>query len=359
MATSEPIPSNSRNSSTASKLTGSIIDVLGRVRQSVASALAFSSDLSAGGQYSKLPLTRTSSSGISHDLERYAAVEDDTFLERAKELWQSQRTLIVSTAASTSIFVLLLVAVLRGSATNDAYSYALASSSALGEINCRFDPSILGEDAGWYAHPTSYAREQQQRLPSEKPLRPLQSQRRMSQECADMWIAQGELCPDIAEGRLSLGDSEVDVVWTFVEPTEHWQKWEQAYKAEMLGEEAHGTGAKHFRSYDEIRYSIRSVNKNLPFARKQTLLATSLPMTLPPANATELTDLPLAACRVAQLPEWMDAASVTLLPGGAPVEKSKMEVLSHWQLFDTQEVDLEQSRQRKQDILPTFNRCVL
>lgn len=215
-------------------------------------------------------------------------------------------------------------------------------------------------------------------------MRPQEFQLRTSQSCADLWVAKGELCQDLQVSHRPdgddtefgrerkrrkesvLGDADLDVAWSFVEPSSYWRKWELAYKGESQGQEDEGTGAKHFRSYDEIRYSIRSVVQNLPFVRKMTLLATTLPSSPPPStpptsSAEEPSNVNLDAfsaqqgCRVAQTPDWMRKESVKLTPHGNSNNISKLEVLSQWEQFDAQSTDQEEVLAWKHSVLPTFN----
>lgn len=119
-----------------------------------------------------------------------------------------------------------------------------------------------------------------------------------------------------------------------------------------------GTGDTHFRSFDEIRFSIRSVVQNLPYVKKMTLLATTLPSVPPPApeefNDTDAFSAQLG-CRVAQTPDWMDHNSVKLSPYGNEVNDSRLEILSHWEQFDSQTTDQEETLAWKHSVLPTFN----
>lgn len=315
--------------------------------------------------YSRLPLTitRTSSSGISYDLSKDA--EQDSWWPKLsggdlenedgkwKEAWSNYKGKVATLGLTlAAILAALSLAYRQSTAHRPLFLAALANT-------CE---SIPWKEVGWYQHPTVYP--SNDRLPAHQrhlALRPLDFQQRTSQACADLWISQGILCEDlkVADGQDSIiGDSEIDVAWSFVEPTEHWLKWKAAYANETEGQEDNGTGAKLFRSFDEIRYSIRSVVQNLPFVKKMTLLATSLP-SLPPPKPEGLDSLDSFStqlgCRVAQTPDWLNYESTKLSPSGNSNNHSRLEVLSHWDQFDSQSSDTEATLQWKHSVLPTFN----
>lgn len=311
--------------------------------------------------YSRLPLTitRTSSSQVSYELSEHG--ENNSWLPKFgggedyptfTELWDKHRYKIILCTALVlaAIFASISIVLGRPAAIGPLVTAALARTCG----------SIPWEEVGWYQHPTVYplnaSRQAHQKHLS---LRPLEFQLRTSQECADLWISRGELCQELLadkEGESVIGDSDIDVAWSFVEPTPFWRKWKAAYANETEDEEI-GSGANHFRSFDEIRYSIRSVVSNLPFVKKMTLLATSLP-SVPPEKSS-LDDLDRfsseVGCRVAQMPEWMDHDSVQLTPYGNDNIQSRFSVLSHWEQFDSQTVDQEETLAWKHSVLPTFN----
>ena len=105
------------------------------------------------------------------------------------------------------------------------------------------------------------------------------------------------------------------------------------------------------RSYDQLRFSLRSVMSKLSFVQKVTLLSASLPSTPPKLllenfQSTMLMDQ-LSECRVMQLPEWFNASK-------ANATDARIRLLSHWDLFNTPNVDnLEAWRKQT---LPAFNR---
>lgn len=319
--------------------------------------------LPESNQYSKLPVTRTCSSGVSFssDLEepRYDLDYDLTLVNRFLGTWRitNRRNRVLSLSA-------VLVMILASTLVPIYFVRQSAKAALFRSATCSLDYTVFATDENkWVAHPTHYPEEEHE-LVTKRPLQTLVSQRGMSQRCTDLWISAGELCAELTAGaseadsislRNVLQDQEVDVVWTSVEPSEHWRKWEQAYKNETVGEEIQGTGVSHFRSYDEIRYSIRSVVQNLPFVRKHTLLSSSLPSSLPPANMSDLEKTQNCRCRASQVPDWLNISAVNVQPGPKSTADTKMNVLSHWQLFDTRESDVEKLRERKHAILPTFN----
>ena len=106
-------------------------------------------------------------------------------------------------------------------------------------------------EPGGTLHPTGDTeslRVQSASVPAHRPLRMLDSQRLLSQACADMWVAQGEVCETIKQGITPLPESTIDAAWTYVEPTEHWQAWMEHYATDgHADDENKGTRAKNFR----------------------------------------------------------------------------------------------------------------
>lgn len=74
-------------------------------------------------------------------------------------------------------------------------------------------------------------------------LRMLESQKQMTRACADEWIAESRVCQHIQQGRRKLREAKVDIVWTFVEPTKHWEAW----LIHLAGNKTEGTRGKNFR----------------------------------------------------------------------------------------------------------------
>lgn len=320
-----------------------------------------------GTAYSRLPLTitRTSSSGVSYDLGK--DTDNDSWWPKLSggELgYEDSKLAEVWTEHKQKMLLclgLLFIAVL--STASFVFKNAPLGPLALAALASTCE-SIPWKEVGWYQHPTVYPVEKSRRAhEAHLSLRPLEFQQRTSQACADLWISSGELCADLYANTTDasiIGDSEVDVAWSFVEPTSYWRTWKAAYANETEGEEEAGTGATHFRSFDEIRYSVRSVVQNLPFVKKMTLLATSLPSLPPPPqgfNDTNVTNAFSAelGCRVAQTPDWLDHNSVRLTPFANANDDSRLEILSHWEQFDSQSIDQEETLAWKHSVLPTFN----
>jgi len=299
----------------------------------------------ASYRYDRLPITRTSSVSASSDsslggsdLDKLQA-STQVALEDVWE-WIIYRRPLVT-------ICMLAVSAVAISATVVTTLASVATVQGIASSCSDLD------QPGWVAQSTNidnHGSSQRRRH-----IQPLASQARMTQACADMWISQGELCPSILAGETPVGDTSVDVVWTFIEPTEHWQKWEEAYSSEKAEEAGHGTGAKHFRSFDEIRYSIRSVTKYMPFAEKMFLLGTSLSSTLPQPTDT-LADAVEAGhaqdCRLTQVPEWMDTDSIVTRDHEVD---SKLELVSYWDLFDVSSQSAQATKAWKNRVLPTFN----
>lgn len=340
--------------------------IINHAVQAIASA--YSAILARGesASYSRLPLTitRTSSSGGSYDLGNDA--ENGSWLpklgsgdnedSKLAEIWGQYKKKILICAAILLSVILAAIGVVH----NRAPTIGPFVTAALANT-C---DAIPWEEVGWFQHPTLYPQNSSQKLFSRSSkLRPLEFQQRTSQACAELWISKGELCSEVIVkqgGRSVIGDTEVDVAWSFVEPTPFWAKWKAAYENAANGnqEAIVGTGTLHFRSFDEIRYSIRSVVQNLPFVKKLTLLASTLPSVNPPAS-TSLNDTDefsaTMGCRVAQTPDWLDHDTVRLSPYGNENNNSRLEVLSHWEQFDSQNENQEETLAWKHSVLPTFN----
>lgn len=225
-------------------------------------------------------------------------------------------------------------------------------------------------DQGWQPFDTLLSAPYQ---PLKRPLSPLESQLMFSQDCAEAWIARGELCDDIR--RNGLPESQLDVVWTWAGPAnQHGTDWRNALgksssapqgrrssrfsssraaavvempeprqvvssSAFWAGRLAVGGGLRkmllpganeqHFRSHHELRYSQRSAVQNLPFAHNFHIVAGDLPV-CGPNTTDEYGD----ECqrddedRVGQVPSWLKA----------PDEQdsaSRLQVDFHWDLFKT------------------------
>jgi len=276
-------------------------------------------------QYSQLPFSRTSTLSSASDSE-----DGGAFQPKPASVWHTHRKAILASAGILATAAVVSVGTVvhlnRGTSAVEACS---------------------GTVGPWYRHPSAY-KEERVRSRQDDPLQPTYAQQAMSQPCTDQWISQGQKCAEVQAAK-SLPDVVTDVAWTFVEPTEHWRTWKAAYKGIKETAEQKAEKLVHFRSYDEIRYSIRSVAANLPFVRRKTLLATSLSEALPKENASiaSFSEYQPKQCRVAQIPDWLDTESVALLPGSSP-KVSDLEVLSHWELFDSRAKSAKAAHEPKQ-----------
>lgn len=156
--------------------------------------------------------------------------------------------------------------------------------------------------------------------------------------CADLWIARGLLCDKIEDAGLA--EAQISAVWSMVYDTPHWQAWKDYYSSNTT-KARRGVRSQHFRSHEQLKFSIRSALQYLPFISDGTILAASLPTCSPPkavANGTS------AGCRLTQTPTWFDISTAA---------SSKIRLLSHWKLFRLP-MSTDDS-QWKTDILPTFN----
>ena len=211
--------------------------------------------------------------------------------------------------------------------------------------------------------------------PERPVLQMLASQSVMSQACADLWIANSTLCDEIQQNRISIKEVEIDVAWSFVEPTEHWKRWKNAYlNGDDQFSRKKGTRESNFRltalwmqarkfadlldrTHDQLRYSVRSVLSLLPFVRKAILLSASMPSTGPRLldNPGQLANYPsilrndVVDCRVMQSPAWLNASM-------ALAKNSRVQLLSHWDMFKTAKANETEAWRRS--VLPVFNRQV-
>lgn len=191
---------------------------------------------------------------------------------------------------------------------------------------------------------------------SKRPLVALASHKQTTYACAEQWIAKGELCQPIKSKKGVLKDSEIDVVWTWVTANDHWTGWRERLskglerlraryveiQRDRASEAKKNAKDKHFRSHHQLRYSQRSVVKNLPWVRKLHLLANDLPACDPSDVLCSNTH----EDRVGQIPEWLD--ETTLTKSG-----SKFSLQHHWDLFKAEDDDAGAWRARS---LPTFDR---
>lgn len=192
-------------------------------------------------------------------------------------------------------------------------------------------------------------------LPEHRPLRMLSSQTEMSQACADLWISRGEVCQEIQAGG-GLGEVSIDAVWSSMEDTPHFRAWKAAYAAAATAATDEAAAVDHhFRSHDEMRYSLRSAWRNLPFARRLFLLSSALPITPPSADiAATPSYITAAPCVAAQIPGWLNTSTAKLSSG--PERESRLEVIPHYELFHTHAKDISELEEWKNQAIPTFNR---
>lgn len=291
-------------------------------------------------KYSQLPVSRTSTFDSITDSE---VSEDGAPLRKTESLCYRHHKAVLAAAGVLTAAALTAVVV------------ALPVQKEICPVE-----QLYNDVGAWYRHPSAYKGERI-RSRQDEPLEPTFAQRALSQSCTDLWISKGQLCEE-AKATKALPDVETDVVWTFVEPTDHWRIWKAAYKGvkETGAEETAQQQAEklvHFRSYDEIRYSVRSVAKNLPFMRKKILLATSLSEPLPHENATvaSFSEYKPKQCRVAQIPEWLSAQNSSMQPNEDAGVDDELQVLPHWELFDGRSESPDAMHAAKAAILPTFN----
>lgn len=187
-------------------------------------------------------------------------------------------------------------------------------------------------------------------VPARRTLVPLASQKQTTYACAEQWIAKGELCSAIKKG--SMKDSEIDVAWTWVTANEHWTGWRERLSQGMerlrwlqkrkQGDAAKNAKDRHFRSHHQLKYSQRSIIKNLPFTKRLHLLANDLPACDPHDRLCSNTH----EDRIGQIPEWLE-------PRIAMKSGTGFDLQFHWDLFKADDEDAGAWRARK---LPTFDR---
>lgn len=332
-------------------------------------------------RYNRLPLTRTvSSDGSDSSQSSFGSRTKEALLETKEALveWLPSRHGISEKVARRRTVLLLAMAVSTMGICIFIIQAELRHISARVARNPQYDLGVVFEgtetmsvqtleescpihslnESEWFLHPArSTLHNRPSHIPEHRPLRKLSSQTDMSQACADLWISKGEVCQEIQVGT-GLGDVSIDAVWTDVEQSKHWREWKAAYTAsEITGARDVEAEGNHFRSHDEMRYSLRSAWRNLPFARRFFLLSTVLPVDSPPADVTALAnDLSAVSCLAAQIPDWLDTSKVKLTPG--PDNDSRLEVLSHWDLWQTYASNATELEDWKNKGLPTFNRWV-
>lgn len=272
---------------------------------------------------------------------------------------------IIVLSGTVVILTLLLVVSISGSFASStsrdssdsvadlAQDLAEATSSEKNEHNITVNEALTRlQDEGWI--PLDSTRSSPF-VPSRRPLVPLASQKQTTYACAEQWIAKGELCSAITSKKGSLHDSEIDVAWTWVTANDHWTGWRERLSKGMhrlrwkrnkrkVGDAAKNAKERHFRSHHQMKYSQRSIMKNLPWVKKLHLLASDLPACDPKDVLCSNTH----EDRIGQIPDWLDAKIATRSGSGFDLQ-------FHWDLFKADDEDAGKWRARS---LPTFDRYV-
>ena len=167
-----------------------------------------------------------------------------------------------------------------------------------------------------------------------QPLRILDSQIRVTQDCADLWIAKGRLCDRLKQAKL--GDAPVDAVWTWVVENDHWTKWRDLLQGHTKGTKSPG---RMFRSHQQLKYSMRSVVAAMPHIREAHLLTSDLPTCYAGAGSSCQGN---AQSRVGQVPVWL----------ARDPEPDQFNLQHHWDLFKSCSTNATSWRSTT---LPVFN----
>lgn len=151
---------------------------------------------------------------------------------------------------------------------------------------------------------------------------------RESGSCLEDWVGAGQLCAPLVQSPAVLEASAMSVLWTWSNGSDpYWAAAQQAY---------HGTrNSRHFRTHNELRYSLRSVLRNLPAnLLRGFYLYTS--------------DLPSTEGRKGLLPSWLSTSmsqqSILVQP-----------IFPHQVFKSSASRLLAEVNQWRQDALPTFN----
>ncbi|GAA5891182.1 hypothetical protein JCM6882_006448 [Rhodosporidiobolus microsporus] len=147
---------------------------------------------------------------------------------------------------------------------------------------------------------------------------------RLPLACADLLLAEGQLCDD-ARGSFAREPS-VDLLWTWTNGSDPLlRRWRAEVTTSLSGRVKPGKAkvqkkltARHFREHDELRYSIRSALSAFvpPALRKIHLLTTDLPPNvllsdlIDGNNITETVE----SSRIGQVPSWLDRSSAGATP---------------------------------------------
>lgn len=123
-------------------------------------------------------------------------------------------------------------------------------------------PTELSEPAvnsGWLPFDAAAASPHLRRLTANEVPR-TEQERVFTAPCTDAWISEAELCPHLTSPSHPLTDIEkLSIVHTWQNGSDAKQS---AARAAAEGDHSHGkagTAIKHFRSHNELRYSLRSV----------------------------------------------------------------------------------------------------
>ncbi|KAL8287473.1 hypothetical protein RQP46_003331 [Phenoliferia psychrophenolica] len=151
-----------------------------------------------------------------------------------------------------------------------------------------------------------------------RPLAPTLSVKGFSPECADKWISQGELCPELSGAWGAGRGPRIDVAWTWTNGSaaERMSDWRQAVSDKLgsrsLAERAPGASvAKHFR--------LRSILKAFDPAslRALHLIVGDAPACAPSDRRCLAQP---AVAHEAQVPHWLNLAKIEFAAGVETVD---------------------------------------
>lgn len=156
--------------------------------------------------------------------------------------------------------------------------------------------------------------------------------------CLEQWIMHGKICPafmcsyeDISPCPL---DAKLDVVWTWVNASsKYWSDAKDSvYRSNPAFKQQIGASAiKHFRTHNELKYSLRSVAKAVENSGKFHILSTDLPSS---DNRT----------RYGMVPDWLDIS-----------HPDKIQMQFPWNTFKTAALpDVATANEWREKALPTF-----
>ncbi|BGP12927.1 hypothetical protein JCM10213_004346 [Rhodosporidiobolus nylandii] len=197
-----------------------------------------------------------------------------------------------------------------------------------------------------------------------------------SAACLEQFVSSGELCPAVRGHWAGEKAPRVDVIHTWVngssaEAMADWRKKvsDEVGRRRRLKKRAAGNSVlRHFREHDELRFSIRSVVRNIPSSSLSTLhlVVSDTPTYSPysPPSPGELSDSnfdPLTA-RFAQVPHWVNLSKIEFAAPRDPHEadEPRLRVHSTTELFKLPIAGEGDQAERKaaewqEKVLPTFN----